>query len=106
MAPRPQPLSSFGPPTVAELAYLAGLIDRAGGLLLGTPGVKIRCGRELGGWLEDRFGGRWYSGYWWLRKQAEVRDTLSRLDPYLIERQRAARSVRARLQEPPATRSA
>lgn len=85
-----------GPPSREELAYLAGLFDRGGGLTLDPPGLKIACHPFLAGWLLSRFGGHFYPGrgdgprfprgYWWLCRQAEMLDTCHRLETHVIER--------------------
>jgi hypothetical protein len=95
--------------TVAELAYLAGIIDGEGciGLRLPgpsvTPSVRIEVtntDRRLISWLSDRFGG-YSSGpvrptnsklayRWTLAKRDDVRSLLEAMLPYLVIKDRQA----------------
>lgn len=91
----PQTHAIPGPPSGVELAYLAGLFDRAGGLTLNPLGLKLRVADLQGLWLERRFGGHWRCDpfappgtpeHWWLSTQTELLDTLMRLHPYVLGR--------------------
>lgn len=78
-----------GLPTQAELAYLAGLLDRGGGFTASQPGsigLKIVGDEVLRHWLLARFGGSESAGAWVLRRQADLDFLLPRLLPYLTTR--------------------
>lgn len=86
----------FGPPSLVEVAYLAGILERGG---LSPAGIKVRCHQPTGQWLIDRFGGTWYDtaskGTWWLRSRDEVSDTLQRVAPFMIDRREQAEALLA-----------
>lgn len=90
MASRGSPTTVLpGPPQQTELAYLAGLVDRAGGFMASRPnaiGLKIVCGPTLRNWLVMRFGGHDSSRAWTVTRQADLGFLLPRLLPYLVTR--------------------
>lgn len=73
-----------GLPTQAELAYLAGLLDRGGGFT--ESGLKIVGPPALRHWLSARFGGTESGGAWLLRRQADLLFLVPRVRPYLTTR--------------------
>lgn len=77
-----------GPPEQAEIAYLAGLLDRSGGFVA-TPavvGLKIVAPPALRNWLVLRFGGSDSTRAWTLTRQADLNFLLPRLRSYLVTR--------------------
>lgn len=81
-----------------ELAYLAGLLDRAGGFNAAKPntiGLRLTVDDELGEWLLLRFGGTLSGRTWWLTRQADLAVVLAGVEPFLVARRARCAALRA-----------
>lgn len=91
-----------GVPMREELAYLAGLIDKAGGIVTTRSGAvrfQIRCAPEVREWLVTRFGGYVSGDHWCLSTQADVLYVATRVRGYTVRCSTALDAVVARLQK-------
>lgn len=76
-----------GLPQQTELAYLAGLLDRSGGIVRDPAGLKLVVSEKLRSWLLVRFGGfETAAGAWWLTQQATLLYLLPQVRRYAVPR--------------------